>query len=214
MNDSSLFFSSFRSGPVSRAGLGVALGALALLLTATVPAAAENLLENGSFDHKDGDLTGWYTDYAFSGNKHYVGNKDRVSVSGNKAVLKPAGDAGAKMETFAIALDPGFRYTATLDAKGGPYRIYFAGYKWKPGIRPHENPSLGELRMIYKSKAVAEKDGGWKKQKLELPGVKLSPQAKASLKHVRFITLYVWMMKDGSIDNVTITKTPDPEMKF
>ncbi len=192
------------------------LGTLALLLAAATAGAApvENLLENGSFDHKDGDLTGWFTDYAFSGNKHYIGNIDRVSITGNKAVIKPAGDAGAKMETFPIALEPGFRYTATLDAKGGPYRIYFAGYKWKPGIRPHENPALGELRMIYKSKAATGKGSGWNKQELSLPGVELSSQAKAALKHVRFITLYVWMMKDGSIDNVTITKSPDSQMKF
>lgn len=188
----------------------------AVLAVPAVPAESptENLLENGSFDHEDGGLTGWFTDYAFSGNRHYVGNVDRVTVSGKKAVLKPAGDAGAKMETRAIKLEPGFRYKATLDVKGGPYRIYFAGYKWKPGIRPHDEPALGELRMIYKSKAVAEKGGGWKSQTVELPGVKLSSQAKAALKHVRFITLYVWMMKEGSIDNVTVTKIPDPEMKF
>lgn len=190
------------------------IAGVALWLAAATTAPAGNLIGNGSFDHKDGDLTGWFTDYAFSGNKHYVGNAGRVSVVGNKAVLKPAGDAGAKMETVPIALEPGFRYKATLDVKGGPYRVYFAGYKWKPGIRPHESPALGELRMIYKSKAVAEKGGSWKKQTIELPGVKLSSQAKAALKQVRFITLYVWMMKEGSIDNVTVTKTADPEMEF
>ena len=190
------------------------LGAALLSIAASVPSQAGNLIENGSFDHKDGDLTGWVTDYAFTGNSHYVGNKDRVAVTGNKAVIKPAGDAGAKMETIPIALEPGFRYTATLDAKGGPYRIYFAGYQWKPGVRPHDKPGLGDLRMVYKSKAVAEKEGGWKKQTVELPGVELSSAAKSALKKVRFITLYVWMMKEGSIDNVTITKTPDPQMKF
>ena len=79
------------------------LGALVLLLVAATPAPAENLLVNGSFDHKDGDLTGWITDYAFSGNSHYTGNKDRVTVVAGKAVIKPAGDAGAKMESIPIA---------------------------------------------------------------------------------------------------------------
>lgn len=186
----------------------------ALLTAAPGSSAGENLLGNGSFDHADGGLTGWITDYAFTGNSHYVGNKERVSVDGNAAVIKPAGDAGAKIETIPIPIERGFRYTATLDVKGGPYRIYFAGYKWKPGIRPHEEPEIGELRMIYKSKAAAGKGNSWSKQTLELPGVKLTSQAKAALKHVRFITLYVWMMKEGSIDKVSVTKTAEPGMNL
>ncbi len=190
------------------------LGSLALVFLTSITCQAEELLLNGKFDHKDGPLTGWLTDYAFSGNSNYVGNKDRVTVADGKAVIKPAGNAGAKMECLPIALEPGFKYTATFDVKGGPYRIYFAGYKWQPGIRPHENPELGELRMIYKSKAVDGKENGWKKQTIELPGVKLSPQAKTALKPVRFITLYVYMMKEGSIDNVSISKSPDSQMNF
>lgn len=175
---------------------------------------AENLLPNGSFDHKEDALHGWITDYAWTGNQHYVGNKDRVSVSQGAARIKPAGDAGAKMECLPIPLERGFRYTCTLDVKGGPYRIYFAGYKWKPGVRPHENPELGELRMIYKSKAVAAKNSSRSREKLELPGVELSPQAKSHLKQVRFLTVYIWMMGEGTVDNVTVAKTPDPKMDF
>lgn len=190
------------------------LGTLAWLFLASVSCQAENLLANGGFDHKDGPLTGWITDYAFSENTNYVGNKDRVSVVDGKAVLKPASDGGAKMECRPMAIEPGFKYTAKLDVKGGPFRIYFAGYKWKPGIRPHANPELGELRMIYKSKAIADSAAGVKSQTVELPGVKLTPQAKTALKEVRFISLFIIMIHEGTVDNVMLTKAPDPEMKF
>ncbi len=191
------------------------------LASASSPATAQNLLANGTFDDSEGPLKGWITDYEWSGNKHYVGNKERVSVvdsvEGKSTVASfvPAGDAGAKMESLPIPFGPGFRYKATLDVKGGPYRIYFAGYKWEPGIRPHEAPELGELRLVYKSKASSgEASASWEKVELELPGVELSAQAKAHLKNVRFVTLYIWFMKPGHIDNVALEKVADPAVTF
>ena len=131
------------------------------------------------------------------------------------AKFKPAGDAGAKMECIPIKFEEGYRYTCELEVKGGPYRIYFAGYKWKPGIRPNDNPKPEELRLIYKSKASSAKGGSsWKKEKIELPGVKLSSTAKKHLKEVRFVTVYIWMMKEGCVDNVKVTKTKDASIKF
>ena len=125
--------------------------------------------------------------------------------------------AGAKMESDPIPLEKGFRYRCKMDVKmdrGGPVKIYFAGYKWKPGIRPHDNPELGELRMIYKSKADTGAGKSMGRMKIELPGVKLSSATRSHLKHVRFITLYVWIRKEGSIDDVRITKTKDSSMEF
>ena len=178
------------------------------------------VIENGTFDHPKGPLHGWITDYAFSGNQHYVGNKGRVkavpSESGRTKVVKitPAGDAGAKMECIPIPFEPGTRYTCKLDIKGGAYRVYFAGYKWKPGIRPHENPKLGELRMIYKSKAATGNASSWKQEKIELPGVKLSAQAIKHLKYVRFITVYVYTIGEAYVDNVKVEKRKDPSIKM
>lgn len=196
--------------------------AAALFLSAANPSApAQELMTNGRFDHPDGALKGWITDYEWTGNKHYVGNKGRVTPADSEAgqsdvvSFNPAGDAGAKMECVPIPFGPGSRYKATLDVKGGPYRIYFAGYKWEPGIRPHEAPELGELRLIYKSKATAgEASASWNKVELELPGVELSAQAKTHLKEVRFVTLYIWFMKPGHVDNVSIEKIPDPSVEF
>ena len=190
-----------------------------LLLTATllaIPASrADNLIPNGTFEHEQGPLHGWITDYAFSGSSHYMGNKGRVKVEGGAAMIKAASDAGAKIECIPIPLERGYRYTAEFKIKSNNMsRVYFAGYKWKPGIRPHDNPELGELRMIYKSKADTGAKKSMGKMKIELPGVKLSPQAKKALKYVRFVTLYVWARKEASIDDVVITKTKDPEMDF
>jgi hypothetical protein len=187
---------------------------LAALLAAAAPAHAQNLLANGNFDHPQGPLFGWITDYAWTGNQNYAGNKDCVTVKGGIAELVSPGTQGAKLESLPIPFEPGFRYTCTLEIKGGPYRIYFAGYKWKPGVRPHDNPELGELRMIYKSKALDQRSPTLARETLELPGVDLSTQAKTALKEVRFITLYVWMLKSGSVDKISIIKTADPKMKF
>ena len=194
-----------------------------LLLTATVCAAPmpaiPSILENGNFDYASEPLKGWVVDYEWSGNSHYIGNKTHVSIATEgtrKNVVKfdANGDAGVKMECRAFPLDPGFKYVANLDIKGGGYRIYFAGYQWAPGVRPHESPELGELRMIYQSKASVGTSNDWKTEKLELPGVALSEAAIEHLKKVRFLTLYIWMAKPGSVDNVTITKVADPAMKF
>lgn len=193
-----------------------------LLLTACVLFAAseacgQSLLQNGDFKDPTDPFKGWVTDYAWTQNSNYVGNKDLVTI-GSDGTRKCAnfGDnsfPGVKLETRPFPLEPGFKYTCSLDIKGGGYRVYFAGYQWAPGIAPHDNPELSELRMIYQSKALIG-SGGWTRQKLELPGVALSDDAKAHLKKVRYLTVYIWMAKPGSVTDVTLTKTPDPSMKF
>lgn len=182
-------------------------------------ARAQSLIENGNFDNTTDPLKGWIVDYAWTGNSNYIGNKSHVSIvteGARKNVVQfgNAGDAGVKMECRAFPLEPGFKYVATLDMKGGGYRIYFAGYQWTPGVRPHENPELGELRMIYQSKATVGSGEAWKQEKIELPGVKLSAAATEALKKVRYLTVYIWMAKPGFVDNVTVTKVADPTMKF
>jgi hypothetical protein len=82
-------------------------------------------------------------------------------------------------------------------------------------VPPNENPSLADLRPIYKSKAATGTSPDWTRVTFELPGVKLSEQALSHLKHVRFITIYLWFLGGASyIDNVTLTKTPDESMNF
>jgi len=189
----------------------------AVLVAAPVFAAGDdgNLVPNGAFDSTENPLAGWTTDYKWTKNSNYVGNKNLVTVKAGVAHMKSPGDAGVKMECIPIPFEPGYRYEAHFDVKGGPYRIYFAGYMWNPKATPHEGtPKPEELRLIYKSKAFKGKSPSWDKATVKLPGVKLSSAAKNHLKHVRFLTLYIWMVRDGQIDNVVIKKIPDPEMKF
>ena len=191
-----------------------------LLLIATALAThAQSIIENGNFDNPTDPLKGWLVDYEWAGNSNYLGNKKFISIvteGARKNVVKfdGNGDTGVKMECRAFPLEPGFKYVCNLDIKSGGYRIYFAGYQWTPGVRPHDNPELGELRMIYQSKATVGSSDAWKQEKLELPGIKLSEAAIEHLKKVRYLTVYIWMAKPGFVDNVTVTKVADPAMKF
>ncbi|MEA3212663.1 MAG: hypothetical protein QOE70_5720 [Chthoniobacter sp.] len=192
---------------------------IAAVLFAVPAVRAQAILENGNFDNPSEPLKGWVTDYEFTKNSYYVGNKQHVSIvteGARKNVVKfdSNGDAGVKMECRAFAIEPGFKYVCNLDIKGAGYRIYFAGYQWAPGVHPHDNPELGELRMVYQSKATTGASDAWKQEKLELPGIALSQAAIEHLKKVRYLTVYIWMAKPGFVDNVTLTKVPDPAMKF
>lgn len=191
----------------------------ATVLCAALPMAAPSIIENGNFDNPTDPLKGWVVDYEFTGNSNYTGNKQHVSViteGARKNVIKfdSNGDAGVKMECRAFPLEAGFKYLCNLDIKCPAYRVYFAGYQWAPGVHPHENPELGELRMIYQSKAAIGSTEAWKAEKLELPGVALSSAALEHLKKVRFLTVYIWMAKPGFVDNVSVSKVADPAMKF
>jgi hypothetical protein len=182
-------------------------------------AESQTLIQNGNFDDSADPLRGWIVDYAFTGNSNYVGNKSHVSIAtegARKNVVQfgEAGGAGVKMESRCFPIEPGFRYSCTLDIKGGGYRLYFAGYQFTPGVRPHDNPDLGELRMVYQSKATVSSSADWKQERIDLPGVALSPQAIGHLKKVRYLTVYIWMAKPGMVDNVVVTKTADPTMNF
>lgn len=190
-----------------------------VMQAAAIGAPPSSILENGNFENPVDPLKGWIVDYAFTGNSNYLQNKSHVSVTaesnrGNVVQFGSAGEVGVKMESRAFALEPGFKYTCSLDIKGAGYRIYFAGYQFTPGVRPHENPELGELRMVYQSKATTGSSAEWKQEKIEIPGVKLSQQAVDHLKKVRYLTVYIWMAKPGFVDNVSVTKTADPTMQF
>lgn len=195
----------------------LAVGAAVFLIAPSL--RAQSLLENGNFENAANPFQGWVTDYAWTGNSYYINNKEHLSIASegerkNFVKFADAGQGGVKIESHPIALEPGYKYVCDMDVKGGGYRLYFAGYQWTPGVAPHPNPEISELRMIYQSKAATGSSPSWKKERIELPGVKLSQEAMAHLKKVRFITVYIWMVSAGGVDNVTLTKVADPAMNF
>ena len=190
---------------------------LVSLLTAT-SLHAQSLLENGNFDNPTDPFKGWVTDYAWTGNQNYAENKNHLTLAtdeGRKCVnFAKNGDGGTKMETLPILFEPGFKYSCDIDIKGTACRVYFAGYQWLPGIHPHDNPALTELRKIYQSKAAIVSSPTWINAHLELPGVVLSDDAKAHLSKIRYLTLYIWMLNGGAVSHVTVKKIADPTMAF
>ncbi len=183
----------------------------------TTSAKSQSLIENGKFNNPGDPLKGWVTDYAWSGNSYYVGNKEHVSVAsdGGRSVVKftSAGTGGEKMESSPFPFEPGFKYICDVEVKGD-YRLYFAGYQWAPGVHPHENPAIGELRMIYQSKAATGTAQSMKHVKFELPGVALSESALEHIKKVRLLTVYFFMPGAGEVADVVVTKIADPSMNF
>ncbi len=191
-------------------------------LLAGFPAAARtNILSNGSFDDPAQPLAGWVTDYAWSKNEHYIDNQSRVSVVPQEqgrlkvARIVSTTDAGAKLETEPIPFAEGYRYAAQLAFKGRDYRIYFTGYKWKPGVKPHDHPRLSELRQVYKSRAATGRaPDNWQKVELELPGKDLTPGAIAYLKQIKYVTLFIYVTRTSFVDDVVVSRQADASVRF
>lgn len=181
------------------------------LLTASA-FAQQNLVVNGGFDSPEGALKGWNTDYAWTDNSFYVGNASRIKAvdqfSGQRQVVKLLmnGEAGSKIESVLIPYEQGAKYRAKLKVQGGSYRIYFSGYSWKSGIRPHDAPTLPEMKPAYRSKATTGQSSGWQTITLDIPGTEASELSLKHLNKVRFLTLYIWFLKDGHVDDVSVTK--------
>lgn len=194
-------------------------GLCAILIAVSVQ-AGQNLIVNGDFSDTSNPLRGWRTDYRWLKNAHYMDNYKYISVvpragmHRNVAKLEMGGGhPEVKMESSPIKFEQGYQYTCTLDVKGGPYQMYFAGFKWQPGIRPTSDPQDGELRTIYRSKRLKGKANGWKRISFQLPGVKPSSRALKHLGYVRFLRVYIFGGSFGSpssilIDNVEVTKKP------
>lgn len=189
-------------------------------LFAVRPGFAQNLLHNGSFDDADDPLAGWVTDYTWAKNDQYMDNKEKVSVvsmeAGHSMVcrIESTTDAGTKLESGPIPFEEGYRYSCSLKFKGPDYRIYIAGYKLRPGVKPSDNPDISELRQVYKSRAETGSANGWTTVHLELPGKKITKGMQAYLKQIQYITLYVYVVRTGYIDEVEITRKKDPSVTF
>ena len=182
-------------------------------LLAKADSSSNNLLTNGSFDDPDEPLRGWKSNYSEANNKWYANNHKFVSVlkreRGHTGVLCLKATphilefAGTKVDSAPIPVGPGGRYKLTASARstGAGCRILLEGYRWRPGIKPHKNPELAELRKCYKFKMLyfgSQETGGiasvpssWAKASRTYPDKHLSKTAQKHIDKVQFLVVHI-----------------------
>lgn len=121
-----------------------------------------NILKNGSFSN---GLDGWRFKYDLDGESWYTNNHNHVQVitdeqtkqtmakfTGTHVELQVPG-MGVKIDSAPAPIKSTDRFKMSCWARstGPDCRILVYGYKWKPGIKPHPNPILPELRECYHS---------------------------------------------------------------
>ena len=189
-----------------------ALLAAAVVLCPGQVFGGTDLCFNGAFDHTNDLLEGWTANYEWLGNENFMDNHTRVSVvpteGTRRHVLCIHATQKTKVESKPMPFEQGSRYRCTFDMKGGTARVYLAGYKWKPGVRPHPDPHIGKLRLIYKGKPFFGRGGNaWQTVSVELPLESPSAAALRHLKQVRFLAVFVMASSDRVfIDNVKVTR--------
>lgn len=191
------------------------LTAVYLVMT-SVAWAGSNLVINGHFSDTNELLHGWKYNYEDTGNELLAANHTHVAVtnegSKNHALaLQANGDLlsnigqGVMVDSDPIPVDPGGRYKLTISAKttGPDCRILVEGYRWRPGIKPHANPKLKEVRKCYRFAQVyfgAEKAGtmggirpeqGWTKAAQTFPDEKMTKLALESFNKIQFLVVHI-----------------------
>jgi hypothetical protein len=180
--------------------------------------AAENLVPNGSFDNEK-DLAFWQFQYDQKGESWYFDNHQLVSVvpveAGRRRVLRLnvatqflADNPGVKVDSQPIPVKPGGRYRLSAYAKstGPDLRLLGEGYKWRPGVKPHDQPTIYELRKCYRFPLVffgevpggtaggLVRGAGWKRGAVEFPGTaqhELGERQQKLFDEVQFIVIHV-----------------------
>ena len=188
---------------------------LSFICAVTAAAQTEsNLCFNGSFDSPNGALDGWNVNYEWMNNVHFMKNHEHVSVlpvfQGKKNVLWMNPPEQGRVESKPLPIELGARYKCTLDLLSPDVIFYFNCYKWEPGIAPHPEPKLSELRRIYKSELyTGGSGGGWKTITFYLPMEQISEVAYDHYKYVRFATVYLTRYRGGfHVANVKVVKLP------
>jgi len=187
-----------------------------LLLTTSAGWAGSNLVVNDHFSDTNEFLRGWKYNYEDTGNALMAANHTHVAITnegpknnilalrGNKALLCCPGQ-GVQVDSDPIPVAPGGRYKLTISAKstGPDCRILVEGYRWRPGIKPHANPKLKEVRKCYRFAQVyfgAEKAGtmggispalGWSKASQTFPDEKMTKLALESFNKIQFLVVHI-----------------------
>jgi len=194
-----------------------------------------NLVVNGSFDHPDNPLLGWKYKYDRAGESWYFNNHNNVKVVDDgtrKAVLALWGDyallqnpgQGTKVDSAPIPFDPKLTYelTAWGRSSGPTSRMLVEGYRWAPGVKPHDNPDLSELRKCYKFSQLyfgPKKEGtmsdvpkSWSQAKSVFPDPAMtkSPESQKNLARVKFVVIHIVAIggSDGTlyIDDISLKR--------
>lgn len=182
-----------------------------------------NLVVNGDFEDPENPTKGWTLDWDWNGSSVNANNLKNVTILPKDGLKKNVlrlehHNKEAPFLSPVVPFEYGKTYEISFDVKinkGAGERIYIAGYKWKPGVRPYENPHTGDLRKIYQGKNIAGIGTAWKRISIKFPGSSyddLSPLAKQSLQPTRVIGLYCVMVEDENpvpgeavfIDNLII----------
>jgi len=196
-----------------------------LLLLAATTRAASNLVVNGSFEYEDPPLARWQYKYDRKGESWYFENHTRVSVvemvSGRRNVLRLAvpnqgiaDTQGTKVDSQPIPVQPGGRYRmgAWARSTGPNCQLLMEGYKWRPGVKPHPNPTLYELRKCYTFRQLffGRVEGGtmgnpsdtWRRASMTVPeGVKrLEGLRKKKYDEIEFLVLHLVAIGGGPGD--------------
>lgn len=181
---------------------------------AVAAAGRTNLVANGSFEDPTDPLRGWRTEYHLPGESWYADNRELVSVvpvegSREKALrlhVKTkdlALNQGVKADSEPIPIDPGLRYRFSASARStGPNaRILLEGYRWAPGVKPHDKPHISELRKCYKFTQLyfgpqkAGDMGGvgrsWSIASMEFPDAMKSDLQREIYSTIRFVVVHV-----------------------
>jgi hypothetical protein len=190
---------------------------LLLLASTLLPAAqaSSNLLANGSFDNSGDPLTHWKYKYDKEGESWYFNNHTHVKVEprldgrtgvlalfGTQDMLTGAGQ-GTKVDSFPVLVKPGKRFRLTLSARtAGPFtRTLVEGYQWRPGVKPHPDPDISELRKCFKGELVyfGSVKGGthspvgrsWQTASVVFPAEKPSELAVDKLAKMEFLVVHI-----------------------
>lgn len=172
-------------------------------------AGAENLCINGDFNvvTNGNKPFGWIYDFAWTKRTHQTDNPQYVSIQKRQGakrnvlrlemapISKSPHEESIAMSNL-IPFERGKTYKISFDGRteGMMERIYVRGYKWKSGIRPHENPKLSELQNIYRGKPFGSLRKSWKTYSRDFPYFSKKGSSKLNLKHlkhVRFFALYI-----------------------
>ena len=182
------------------------------LLASSASWAGSNLLVNAHFSDTKEYLRGWKYDYDDTGNSSIASNYTYVSVTNDgskKHVLAirigDRYDTGVPVDSYPIPFTPGARYkfTASIKTTKPDCRIQLDGYRWRPGVKPHANPKLTELRKCYRftqlcfSGATGGLTGGispnmgWSTASQTYPDIKISKMAQEKFDQIQFLVVHI-----------------------